>query len=222
MVYPGWCSMCTKELFCCCCLEYATGVSSVESVDSTLQNFCIHVDFCLSSSTPYYEWSIEAAIIILELHISPFNSVIFVSYISEVSCWVCQVSSVQLLSRVRLFVTPWTAARQASLSIPNSQSLLKLMSIELVTPSNHHILCPPLLSPSIFPNIRVFSNESALHIRWPKYWSFSFNISPPVNIQDWFPLGWIGQILLLSKGLWRVFSNTTVQKHQFLGVQLSS
>ena len=88
-------------------------------------------------------------------------------------------SSVQSLSRVRLFVIPWTAAHQASLSITNSQSLLKLMSIELVMPSNHLILCCPLLlPPSIFPIIRVFSNESVLHIRWPKYWSFSFNISP--------------------------------------------
>ena len=79
----------------------------------------------------------------------------------------------------RLFVTPWTAARQASLSITNSWSLLKFMFIESVMPSNHLILCHPLLvSPSIFPNIRVFSNESALCIRWPKYWSFSFNISP--------------------------------------------
>ena len=89
-----------------------------------------------------------------------------------------QFRSVQSLSCVRLFVNPWTAARQASLSIINSQSLLKLMSIELVMPSNHLILCHPLLLlPLIFLNIRVFSNESALHIRWPKYWSFSFNIS---------------------------------------------
>ena len=90
-----------------------------------------------------------------------------------------QFSLVQLLSHVLLFVTPWTAARQASLSITNSQSLLKLMSIELVMPSNHLILHSPLLlPPSIFPSIRVFTNESALRIRWPKYWSFSFNISP--------------------------------------------
>ena len=91
-----------------------------------------------------------------------------------------QVSSVQSLSRVRLFVTPWTAARQASLFFTNSQSLLKLMSIESVMPSNHLILCRPLLLlPSIFPSVRVFSSESVLHIRWPKYWSFSFSISPP-------------------------------------------
>ena len=87
--------------------------------------------------------------------------------------------SVQLLSRVRLFLTPWTAARQASLSITNSRTLLKLMSIESVMPSNHLVLCCPLLLlPSIFPSIRIFSNESVLHIRWPKYWSFSFSISP--------------------------------------------
>ena len=88
-------------------------------------------------------------------------------------------SSVQLLSRIRLFVTPWTPARQACLSITNSWSLLKLMSIEPVMPSNHLILCRPLLlPPSIFPSIRVFLNESVLCIRWPKYWSFSFTISP--------------------------------------------
>jgi len=90
-----------------------------------------------------------------------------------------QFSSLQLLSHVRLFVTPWTAACQASLSITNSQSLLKLMCIESVMPSNHLIFCQPLLLPlSIFPSIRVFSNESILHIRWPKYRSFCFSISP--------------------------------------------
>ena len=92
---------------------------------------------------------------------------------------IVQSSSVQLLSRVWPFVTPWTAACQASLSITNSRSLLKLMAIESVMPSNHLILCwPLLLPPSIFPSIRVFSNESILHIRWSKYWSFSFSISP--------------------------------------------
>ena len=91
---------------------------------------------------------------------------------------ISQFSSVQLLSRVQLFATPWTAAYQAFLSITNSWSLPKLMSIELVMPSTHLILCCPLLPPSIFLSMRVFSNESALHIRWPKYWSFSFSISP--------------------------------------------
>ena len=96
-----------------------------------------------------------------------------------------QFSSVQLLSRVQLFATPWTAARQASLSITNSRSLLRLMSVESMMPSNHLFLCCSLLlPPSIFPSIGVFSHESVLHIRWPKYWSFSFNISPSMNIQD--------------------------------------
>ena len=107
-----------------------------------------------------------------------------------------QFSSVQLLSRVWLFATPWTAAYQASLSITNSWSLLKLMSIESVMPSNHLILCRPLLLlPSIFPSIRVFSTDSVLHIRWPKYWSFSFSISPSNEYpglisfrMDWFNL----------------------------------
>ena len=130
-------------------------------------------------------------------------------------------SSVQLLSRVWLFVTPWTTAHQASLSIINSWILPKLMSIESVMPSNHLILCCLLLLlPSIFPSIRVFSNESALHIRWPKYWSFSFNISPSSEHQDWSRLAWTGWISLQSKGLSGVF-NTTVQKHQFFCTQLS-
>ena len=94
------------------------------------------------------------------------------------NCQTLQFSSVQSLSRVQLFSTPWTAARQASLSITNSRSLLKFMSIESVMPSSHLILCRPLLLPSIFPSIRVFSNESVLHMRWPTYWSFSFSISP--------------------------------------------
>ena len=106
------------------------------------------------------------------------------------------ISSVQSLSCVRLFATPWTTARQASLSITNSRSSLRLTSIESVMPSNHLILCHPLLLlPSIFPSIRLFSNESVLHIRWPKYWSFSFNISPSNEYSglisfrmDWFHL----------------------------------
>ena len=105
-----------------------------------------------------------------------------------------QFISFQSLSRVWFFVTPWTAARQASLSITNSRSLLKLMSIESMITSNHLILCYPLLLlPSIFPSIRVFSNESVLPNRWPKYWSFSFSISPSMNIQTYFlPDGRVG------------------------------
>ena len=131
--------------------------------------------------------------------------------------------SVQSLSRVRLFVTPWTKACQASLSIINSLGLPKHTSIESVMPSSHLILCRPLLLlHPIPPSIRVFSNELALCIRWPKYWSFSFNINLPMNTRDRSPLGWTGWISLQSKGLSRVFSNTTVQKHQYFGAQLSS
>ena len=103
-------------------------------------------------------------------------------------------SSVQSLSRVRLFVTPWTAARQASLSIANSRSLLKLMPIESVMPSSYLILCSPLvLLPSIFLSLKVFSKESVLHIRWPKYWSFSFSISPSNEYSGLtsFRMGWL-------------------------------
>ena len=136
---------------------------------------------------------------------------------------VAQFSSVQSLSHVRLFATPWIAARQASLSITNSRSSLKLMSIESVMPSSHLILCcPRLLLPPIPPSIRVFSNESTLHMRWPKYWSFSFSIIPSKEIPGLISLEWTGWISLQSKGLWGVFSNTTVQKHQLFGAQPSS
>ena len=129
---------------------------------------------------------------------------------------------VQLPSCVWLFATPWTAARQASLSLTISWSLLKLMSIESVMPSNHLILCRPLLLlPSVFPSIRVFSNESAFSIKRLKFWSFSFSISPSNEYSGWFPLGLTGLISLLSRGLSRVFSSTTVQKHQFFGAQPS-
>ena len=131
--------------------------------------------------------------------------------------------SVQSLSRVWLFATPWIAARQASLSITNFRSSLKLTSIESVMPSSLLILCRPLLLlPPIPPSIRVFYNESTLRMRWPKYWSFSFSIILSKEHQDWSPLGWTGWILLQSNGLLRVFSNTTLQKHQFFGTQPSS
>ena len=129
--------------------------------------------------------------------------------------------SVQLFSHVRLFATPWTAAHQASLSITNSHSLSKLMSIESVMPSKHLILCRPLpLLPSIFPSIGVFSKKSVLRIRWPKYWSFSFNISPSNEYSGLISFR-MDLFDLAVKGLSRVFSNTTVQKHQFFGAQLS-
>ena len=137
------------------------------------------------------------------------------------------ISSVQSLSRVQLFKTPWTAARQASLSITNFWSLLKLMSIESMVPSNHLILCCPLLLlHSVFPSIRVFSNESALHIRWPKYWSFSFSISPSSEYSglisfsmDWFDLVVQGTL----KSLLQHHSSkaSILQRSAFFMVQLS-
>ena len=126
-------------------------------------------------------------------------------------------SSVQFLSRVPLFVTPWTTARQASLSITNPRSLLKLMSIESAMPSNHLILCHPLLlPPTTLTSIRVFSNVSALHIRWPSIGVSASTSVLPMNIQDWFPLGWTGWISLQSKGLSRVFSNIHSSKSSIL------
>ena len=130
--------------------------------------------------------------------------------------------SVQSLSRVWLFVTPWTSVCQASLSITNTWSLPKLMSIESVMPSNYLILCRPLLLlPSIFPNIGVCSNESALRIRWSRTGVSASKSILSINTQDWSPLGWNDWISLQFKGLSKVFSNTTVQKHQFFCAQLS-
>ena len=134
-----------------------------------------------------------------------------------------QFSSVQSLSCVRLFATPWTAARQASLSITNSRSLLKLMSIESVMPSNHLILCCPLLlPPSIFPRIRVFSQSVGQQLASQFFTADGQSIGVsssasvlPMNIQDLFTLGLTGLVSLQSRGLSRVFSNTTVYKHQF-------
>ena len=132
-------------------------------------------------------------------------------------------SSVQSLSHVRLFLTPWIAAFQASLSITSSRSSLKLTSIESVIPSSHLILCHPLLLlPPIPPSIRVFSNESTLRMKWPKYWSFSFSISPSNEhpglisfIMDWLDI-------LAVQGTLKSLLQTTVQKHQFFGTHLSS
>ena len=119
-------------------------------------------------------------------------------------------------------MTPWIAACQASLSFTISWSLLRSMSSELVILSNHLILCCPLLLlPSVFSSIRVFSNESALHIRWPKYWSFSFNISPANEYSGLISIGLTGLISLQSKELSRVFCSITIQKHQFFGAEPS-
>ena len=138
------------------------------------------------------------------------------------------ISSVQLFSCVRLFATPWTAARQASRSITNSQSLLKLMSFESVMPSNHLILCHPLLLlPSIFPSIRVFLNESVLHIRWPKYWSLSFSISPSSEYSGLisFRMDWLDLLAVqgtLKSLLQHHSSKASILQHSaFFIVQLS-
>ena len=133
-----------------------------------------------------------------------------------------QFRSVQTLSRVWLFATPWTTAHQASLSLTNSRSSPKPMSIESVMPSNHLILCSPLhLPPSIFPSIRVFSNESALCIKWTKYWSFSFSISPSKENSGLisFRMDWLD--LLAVQGTLKSLLHTTVQNHQFFTTQLS-
>ena len=141
------------------------------------------------------------------------------------SCHICsvQLSSVQLLSCIRLFATPGITARQASLSITNSWSSLKLMSIELMMPSTHFILCHPLLLlPPIPPSIRVFFNELTLCMRWPKYWSFSFSISPSKEHPELisFRMDWLD--LLAVQGTLKSLLQHTVQKHQFFSAQLSS
>ena len=144
---------------------------------------------------------------------------IFIQYFIFTIYFGCSVHS---LSLARLFATPWTEAHQASLSTTNSQGLLKLMSIESVMLSNHLILYRPLLfPPSIFPSIKVFSNESVLRIRWPKDWSFSFSVSPSNEHPGLISFRWTGWISVQSKGLSRVFSNTTVQKQKFFGAPLS-
>ena len=133
-------------------------------------------------------------------------------------------SSVQFSSVAQSCPTlcdPWTAARQASLSITNSWSSLRLMFIESVMPSSHLTLCRPLLLlPSIPPSIRVFSNESTLRMRWPKYWISALASFFPEKSWEWSPSEWTGWTSFQSKVLSRVFSNTTVQKHQFFGAQL--
>ena len=133
------------------------------------------------------------------------------------------LASFSLFSRVQLFATAWTGAFYASLSIISSQNLLKLMFIESVMPSNHLILCHPLfLLPSIFPSIRAFANESTLRMRWPKYWSFSFSISPSNEYSGLisFMMDWLD--FLAVQGTLKSLSNTTVQKHQFFSTQFSS
>ena len=160
---------------------------------------------------------------ILSIIISTIENILIENSLAISLCFVqgskfwISFTSVQSLSRVGLFATLWIAARQDSMSITNSRSSLRLMSIESVMSPSHLILCCPLLLlATIPPSIRVFSNESTLRMRWPKYWSV------PKNTQGWSPSEWTGWISLESRGLSRVFSNTTVQKHQFFSAQLSS
>ena len=134
-----------------------------------------------------------------------------------------QFSSVQSLSRVWLFATPWIAACQATQSITNSSSSLRLTSIESVMPSSHLILCHPLFScPRSLPASKSFPMSQLFAMRWPKHWSFSFSVSPSKEHPGLITFRWTDWISLQSKGLSRVFSNTTVQKHQFFGTQPSS
>ena len=161
--------------------------------------------------------------------ILPTHGLNFVSYVSCIGrhvlyyTWEAQsLNKIPSFSCVWLFATPWTAACQASLCITNSWSLLTLTSVRLVMPCKHLILCRPLLLlPSIFPRIRVFPNESILCIRWPKIGVSASASVLPMNIQDWFPLEWTGLIALQPRGLSRVFSSISVQKHQFFNTQLS-
>ena len=137
-----------------------------------------------------------------------------------IALYTCVVA-VQSFGHVQLFATPWTAARQASLSFTTSRNLLKLMSIESAMPSNHHIFCRPLLLPWIFPSIRVFSKSQFFASSGQQIGVSASTSVLPMITQAWSPLGWTGWISLQSKGLSRVFSNISVQKHQFFGAQLS-
>ena len=166
---------------------------------------------------------IHSSVELFSFHLSTIVNNTVMNMSVQIFLWIStlnQFSSLQSLSRVWFFVTPWTAACQDFLFITYSRSLLKLMSIKSVMPSNHLILSHPLLLlPSIFPSIKVFTNESVLHIGWPKFGVLASVL--PVNIKDCFPLGWIGWISLQSKGLSGIFSNITVQMHQFFGTQFS-
>ena len=153
------------------------------------------------------------------IHLGYFNFILNFLVARQHSKTKLIFNSVQSLSHVLLFETPWTAACQASLSITNSQSLLKLMSIELVIPSNYLILCHPLLlQSSIFPSVRVFSNESVFHIRWPKYWSFSFSISPSNDYSGLisFRIDWLN-IFALQETLKSILQHHSLKASKDLG-----
>ena len=192
-------------------------------MDSTLsycvQNSCKVLSVLPSKFSSHFHFSLFLMVPLLQATSSCLG--VPTSILTPTHSFSLQFRSVQLLSHVWLFETPWTAACQASLSITNSWSILKLMSIELVMPSNHFIRCCPLLFRQSFPVSGSFL-RSQFFISGGQSTGVSASVSVlPKNIQDWSPLGWTGWISLLSKGLSRVFSNTTVQKHQYLSIQLS-
>ena len=193
------------------------------SIAALPHTYCVILNKLLHVSGPWMPHlgsrSLWCCLCSVAMRIKRTNSYTVLRRVSDIVFFVV----VQSLSHVCLVVTPWTAARQAPLSSAVSQSLLKFMSIESLMLYNHLILCCCLLFlPSVFPSIRVFANELPLCMRWPKYWSFSFNISPSNEHSGLISFGWTGWISLESKGFLRVFFNTTVQKHQFFGAQASS
>ena len=186
-----------RSCICPCRSSHSVPINLQDKCYSLLWNF-LHL----------FEWENVISLRVRAL------AILYISGYRQHSC--CSVT------QLCLFGTPWTVVHQDSLSFIIFWSLLKLMPTESMMPPNHLIHCHPLLLlPSIFPSNRVSSNESALRIRWPKYWSLASASVLPMNSQDWFPLGWSGWISLQSKRLSRVFYNAIVQKHQFFGTQLS-
>ena len=184
----------------------------VATLCQILSSYCVPdtASFCFSRGRKFF-FPCSLADVVIKLTWDRLANIIY--YIAVTAQWV---------SHVQPFATPWTAAHQASLFFTISQSLLKLMSIESVMPSNHLILCCPLLLlPSVFHSIGVFSNESVLHIRWPSIGALASASVLSMNIQDWFPLRLTGLTSLLSTILSRIFSSTTIEKHPFFSVQPS-
>ena len=205
-------------------VQFSCSVVSDSLRPHGLQNARLHCPSptprACSNSCPLSQWCHPTSCLLSSPSPLAFNMSQHQGLFQYVS-YLHQLSSVKSLSRVQLFLTPWIAAHCTSLFTTNSQSLLKLTFIESVMSSNRLILCHPILLTSIFCSIRVFSNESVLCIRLPKYWSFSFSISPSNEYSGLITFRWTSWISLHFKGLSRVFSNTRVQKHQFFGTQLS-
>ena len=243
MSFCPWGILLTAEWVSFCMRSYKAGIVVFPVCIFNLHNVIWYISFCFllffppvnTTSLVYFHIAIGCFECVNNSPGCP-STTSYLSFFQDLSTpcyhkWCChgypcfssvQFSSVQSLSHVWLFATPWTAAHQASLSITNSQSLPKLMSIDSVMPSNHLILCcPPLLLPSIFPASGSFP-VSQLFESGGQSIGVSASISVlPMNTQDWSPLGWTGWIFLQSKGLTRAFSNTTVQKHHFFSCQIS-